>query len=224
MRPDEVERAARGMGEYYARRADSYERIYHKPERQADLRVLEAALPPLFDGRCVLEIACGTGYWTALCAPRCRFWLATDLNPQTLALARAKPLPASRMRFECIDAYRLDRLPTLPYDAAFAGFWWSHVPLQRLTEWIGALHARLQPGSRVVLLDNRYVAGSSTPVSRRDAAGNSYQQRELDDGTRHEVLKNFPTREAALAAIGPRAREARWTALQHYWLLDYLLA
>ena len=38
------------MLEYYRRRAASYERIYARPERQADLREL--------------ELACGTGWWT----------------------------------------------------------------------------------------------------------------------------------------------------------------
>ena len=47
---------------YYARRAREYEAIYQKPERQADLRALEAGLPGVFTGRRVLEIACGTGW------------------------------------------------------------------------------------------------------------------------------------------------------------------
>jgi len=32
-----------GMRDYYARRATYYERVYFKPERQADLRDMEAA-------------------------------------------------------------------------------------------------------------------------------------------------------------------------------------
>jgi len=67
------------------------------------------------------------------------------------------------------------------------------------------------------------VPGSSTPISRDDAAGNSYQQRTLDDGSVHEVLKNFPTREQAVAALGPRAQAPQWIAHDHYWLLDYVL-
>ena len=219
--------SAAGMGAYYARRAQSYERIYAKPERQADLRQLEALLPTLFSGRHVLELACGTGYWTAFAAARCASWLATDLNDETMAIARCKTYPPDRVRFAALDAYALDGLKALrtaPFDAVFAGFWWSHVPLQRLGEWLGALRRQLAPGARIVFLDNRFVAGNSTPLSRRDTAGNSYQQRALPDGSVHEVLKNFPSEDAALAAIGPNVRDARWTALPHYWLLDYTLA
>ena len=57
---------------YYAQRATEYERIYLKPERQAELRALEAWLPSVFAGRRVLEIACGTGWWTPHGAPQPR--------------------------------------------------------------------------------------------------------------------------------------------------------
>jgi SAM-dependent methyltransferase len=208
---------------YYAQRADSYERIYAKPERQAELRALEAWLPGCFAGRHVLEIACGTGWWTPHGARDAVSWLATDLNPETLAVARRKTLPP-HVRFAIADAYTLDDLPAQPFDAAFAGFWWSHVPIERLPQWLALLHARLQPGACVVMLDNRYVEGSSTPISRRDAQGNSYQQRSLDDGSAHEVLKNFPTRDAALALLAGAAQQAEWVEHPHYWTLRYQLA
>jgi demethylmenaquinone methyltransferase/2-methoxy-6-polyprenyl-1,4-benzoquinol methylase len=74
------------------------------------------------------------------------------------------------------------------------------------------------------MLDNRFVAGSSTPIVRRDDDGNTYQQRTLDDGSVHEVLKNFPAREAAFAALGARARDPQWIEHVHYWILSYTLA
>ncbi|MBZ8139868.1 SAM-dependent methyltransferase [Rubrivivax gelatinosus] len=211
------------MLDYYKRRASYYERVYAKPERQADLRAMEASLAAPFAGRRVLEIACGTGWWTPHAARQARRWLATDLNPETMAVARAKALPAC-VEFRQVDAYSLDGLDDESFDAAFAGCWWSHVPLQVLPGWLAGLHARLEPGARVVMLDNSFVQTSSTPLSRRDAAGNTYQDRQLDDGSVHEVLKNFPTPEQAFAALGPRAREPQWTAFEHYWLLSYRLA
>ncbi|MBT9595164.1 MAG: class I SAM-dependent methyltransferase [Vitreoscilla sp.] len=212
------------MAEYYARRAQSYERVYFKPERQPDLRAMEAAMPEPFAGRRVLEIACGTGWWTPHGAAHAAHWLATDLNPETMAIAQAKSMPVS-VGFRAVDAYTFDGLRgDERFDAAFSGCWWSHVPLARLPAWLATLHARLAPGARVRHLDNRFVLQSSTPISRRDAEGNSYQQRTLDDGSTHEVLKNFPAREQAVAALGPRTREARWTEYTHYWVLDYTLA
>ena len=211
------------MLDYYKRRAAYYERVYHKPERQHDLRAMEAWISTPFAGRHVLEIACGTGWWTPFAAREAKSWLATDLNPETMEVARAKALPPS-VRFATVDAYTLAELGEQRFDAAFAGCWWSHVPLQRLPGWLETLHARLDSGARVVFLDNSFVQTSSTPITHGDAEGNTYQTRTLDDGSVHEVLKNFPAPEQAFAMLGPRAVDPEWIAHQHYWILSYTLA
>jgi demethylmenaquinone methyltransferase/2-methoxy-6-polyprenyl-1,4-benzoquinol methylase len=212
------------MAHYYQQRAGTYERVYFKPERQADLRAMEAWLPGHFAGRRVLEIAAGTGWWTSHGAARAAHWRATDLNPETLAVARAKPGMPACVQFQTVDAYSLAELGGDTFDAAFAGCWWSHVPLARLPGWLDTLHARLQPGAVVVVLDNSFVQTSSTPITRTDAEGNTYQQRMLDDGSTHAVLKNFPTPAQAIAALGARARDAQWVDWTHYWALRYTLA
>ena len=211
------------MATYYAQRAATYERVYFKPERQPDLRAMETWLTAQFVDRRVLEVACGTGWWTPHGARQAKAWLATDLNPQTMAVARRKPLPDCVQLAE-VDAYSFEQIQGQTFDAAFAGCWWSHVPLARLRPWLDLLHQRLESGARVVMLDNSYVQTSSTPLSRSDAVGNTFQNRTLDDGSVHEVLKNFPTREQAFAAIGPRARAPQWIAHEHYWVLTYELS
>ena len=211
------------MALYYQQRAAYYERVYVKPERQADLRAMEAWLPGHFNGRRVLEIATGTGWWTPHGAAQAAHWRATDLNPETLAVARAKPAMPAGVQFQTVDAYSLAELGDERFDAAFAGCWWSHVPLARLPGWLDTLHTRLQPGAVVVLLDNSFVQTSSTPITRADADGNTYQLRTLDDGSTHEVLKNFPTPDQAIAALGPRARDAQWVDWTHYWALRYTI-
>ncbi len=208
---------------YYAARAAEYERIYDKPERQAELQRLRALIPAYLAGRSVLEIACGTGYWTQHIAPVALGITALDINPETLAIARAKPLPPDRVRFETADVHAL--YPRHQgYSGAFAGFWWSHLKRGERREFFDGLHRALAPGAVVVLLDNRYVAGSSTPISRSDADGNTYQQRALDDGTQYEVLKNFPQAEELLAETPAAASGVEYTALDYYWVLRYALA
>lgn len=218
--------AGDGMAAHYARRADEYERIDQRPERQAEPRVIESALADAMAGRAVLEIACGTGRWTPHGACAAASWRATDLNAETMAVARVKPLPPC-VDFALLDAYALEAAPALAgrcFDAAFAGCWWSHVPLQRLPAWLAQLHALLPAGARVVFVDNTCVPGRSTPIARADDHGNGWQRRTLDDGSVHEVLKNHPTREQAVTMLGPRAVALRWTAREHFWVLDYGLA
>ena len=212
------------MAAYYGQRAAGYERVYGKPERQQDLRAMEAWLATRFVDRKVLEIACGTGWWTPHGAAPAAHWRATDLSPATLAVAQAKAAMPATVRFQTVDAYTLAELGDETFDAAFAGCWWSHVPLDCLQPWLDTLHARLRPGAVVVVLDNRLVPASSTPISRTDLQGNTYQQRRLDDGSAHEVLKNFPAAAQAIAALGPRALDPHWTAWAHYWALTWTVA
>src|SRR5205085_155578 len=98
------------------------------------------------------------------------------------------------------DAYALPR-EHAPFGAAFAGFWFSHVPTARRRAFLLGLHALLEPGATVVLLDNRYVEGSSSPIAERDDAGDTWQARTLRDGSSHRVLKNFPTEDELRALL-----------------------
>ena len=208
------------LAAYYARRAAEYERIYAKPERQADLASLRARVAALFSGRTVLEVACGTGYWTAVIAPQAKAVTAVDAAKETLAIARSKRYPQGSVEFAVADAYALPDSGR-SHDALFAGFWWSHVPLARLDAFLTGASRAVAPGAVVAFLDNRYVEGSSTPLSRRDAEGNTYQTRKLDDGSAHEVLKNFPS-ETELVEIASRyGREVSVDWLEYYWLLSY---
>ena len=143
------------MKSYYAARAHEYDRVYAKPERQADIRVLEQWLPSLFVDLHLLEIACGTGYWTQFIAPLTKDIVAIDAAAETMAIAK-KRVPAEKVRFLVADAYLLPKDLGV-FDAAFAGFWISHIPRNRRREFIVKLNDHLGPGAKVVLVDNRYV-------------------------------------------------------------------
>ena len=208
---------------YYSRRAREYERIYEKPERQEDLYRVRAWLRPLLSERDILEVACGTGYWTAWLAPAARSIVAIDLSAEMLEIARLKSYPEGRVRLERADACDLASVEGR-FDAGFAGFWWSHVPLGRQEEFLRGWHERIGPGALAVLLDNRYAEGSSTPIARRDGEGNSYQLRRLDDGSEHEILKNFPTREEIASALAPGGVDVDVVEFDYYWGASYTVA
>ena len=208
------------LKQYYAARAREYERIYAKPERQADLRRLEQLLPPMFSDRRVLEIACGTGYWTQFLAREAKTIVAVDANPETLEVAAEKSWIPGRVDFRLADAYSLAQ-ELGAFDAAFAGFWWSHIPAGDRSRFLQSLDQRLIAGARVVLLDNLFVEGSSSPVSHRDEEGNTYQRRRLSDGSEHVVLKNFPTESELNADVSGYGCNTRFLALEYYWVFSY---
>ena len=205
------------LEKYYARRAAEYEKIFDKPERQADLARMRVDIPGLFVDQRVLEIACGTGYWTPLIAERADSVLATDYSEEPLAIAKSKTYRKGNVSFARADAYALPDWEN-KFSACYAGFWWSHVPLGRIEAFLKGLGKALEPGARVAFMDNRYVEGSSTPISRKDAEGNTYQTRRLADGSSHEVLKNFPTRQELRARLG---NELRYVEYEYYWVASY---
>jgi ubiquinone/menaquinone biosynthesis C-methylase UbiE len=207
------------MQTYYAARAPEYDRIYLKPERQTDLRAIEYWLPQKFAGARVIEIACGTGYWTKFIAPVAAQVLALDTAPETINIAKNR-VPEWKVDFLVGDAYALPQHAG-QFDAAFAGFWFSHVPKTRQREFLLGLAARLEPGAKVVFLDNRYAEGSSSPVTARDAEGNTFQTRQLSDGSTHKVLKNFPTEAELLELVAGLGERPVFTTWQYYWAFEY---
>jgi demethylmenaquinone methyltransferase/2-methoxy-6-polyprenyl-1,4-benzoquinol methylase len=208
------------MRDYYAARAQEYDAVYAKPERQPDLRRIEAWLPKAFENRRVLEIACGTGYWTQFFAPVSECVVALDAAPETLEIAKARP-KTKGVDFRLGDAYELpDHIGF--FDAAFAGFWFSHIPLQRIRPFLEGLHKMLEPQSLVLFVDNLYVEGSSTPVAERDSDGNTYQLRKLKDGTSHRVLKNFPSKSDLERWINGIGTGSNYRAFDYYWAFSYI--
>lgn len=205
------------MTTYYQERAAEYERIYSKPERQDDLTTIRTWLADEARGRNIFEVACGTGYWTAVAASAANSVLATDYNEGPLEIAAAKDL-GRHVEFQQADAYALPDNGG-KYDLGMAHFWWSHVPIADQARFLTLFASHIAPGGRIVMIDNNYVEGSSTPISRKDAAGNTYQTRTLSDGSTYEVLKNFPSTAELERSLSTVASRVTVTQLTHFWML-----
>jgi SAM-dependent methyltransferase len=209
--------AGTGTEGYYHRWAREYDEVYTRPERQADMAAIRARLTDWFAGKRVLEVAAGTGWWTSVLADTAASVTATDANRATLDVARARRAWPPSAHFAVADAFELQAIPG-DFDAAFAGFFWSHVPLPRLGSFLEGLTRRLLPGSLLVFADNRLVPGSVHPVARHDEQGNTYQRRELKDGSSWEVLKNFPHPDEVRARLSQFGQSAEVEELPNYWL------
>jgi ubiquinone/menaquinone biosynthesis C-methylase UbiE len=207
------------LAKYYAHSAQEYDRVYDKPERQDDLDELQEKVAELLRGHRVLEIACGTAYWTETIAATAASVLATDINPEMLELAKARGLDAGKVTFSLADAFDLPA-DIGTFTACFAGFWWSHVKREDQERFLGQLRSKLGKDVMLVMIDSSYVDGSSTVIARTDLEGNTYQIRNTADGTRYEVLKNFPSDSALRKKLGASVREIRILRLEYYWLLS----
>ncbi len=211
------------MTNYYAQRATTYESIYHKPERQADLQLLQQRLIALLADQKVLEVACGTGYWTEFFAPVATSVMATDINPAMLEVARGKNYPAGKVQFSGADAFAMHVPDMGNYSACFAGFLWSHVKREEQADVLAQLSKAAGKGTTLVLIDNNYVEGSSGTIARTDLEGNTHQLRMQEDGSRVEIVKNFPTDSFLRKRIGLAARDIRIFRTEHFWMLKCTL-
>ena len=213
------------LTEYYSRRAPEYEKIWYRadPIRQEEQARIASEMKRLFRNRRVLEVACGTGYWTQFIADAVERVCAMDLSRETLELARTKKLPAAKVEFREGDAYALAAVPG-SFNAGLANFWFSHVPRSRLDEFLGGFHARLGRGARVFMADNVYVAGLGGELVSRHDCEDTFKLRQLADGSKHEVLKNYYDAEQLKALLAPRSADLTVHLGKCFWWVSYTVS
>ena len=205
---------------YYAQRASSYDEIYLRPERQEEQAALFAQVAQLVAGQSVLELACGTGYWTRILAEHASHVVALDISTEMLEVAKARGLDSAKVSFQEVDICKLPpELAQQKFGVCFAAFWWSHVKRQEQDKFIQQLRAIVGSNCLLVLIDNSYVEGDSTPIARTDLDGNSHQLCKQQDGTTVEILKNFPSDSNLRKRFGALARDVRVHRSKYFWLL-----
>lgn len=213
---------------YYARRARHYDEIYQHPSRQKELADLSLHVQQLLKDKKVLEVACGTGYWTERYAARASQVVATDLSDDMLAIAKAKQVHENSMAknasYQLADAFAL---PKGDFNACLAGGWWSHLKRSEQSTFLTGLQTTCGAGTVLVLVDNCFVEGENgidnPPIARTDLEGNTYQIRYLQDGSRHEIIKNFPSDSTLRKKFALHAQNIRIVRSTYYWMLSCIL-
>jgi demethylmenaquinone methyltransferase/2-methoxy-6-polyprenyl-1,4-benzoquinol methylase len=133
----------------------------------------------------IVEIAAGTGWWTALLAAKGDLH-AYDAAGATLDRARTRLVAHGlRAHLHVRDAWAA---PDRAVDALFTGFWLSHVPRSRLAEFLAIARAWLRPGGIFAAIDSQPDAASGTidplPPPAPDLA-----RRRLADGREFTIPK-----------------------------------
>jgi len=206
------------MKEYYRQRASQYDRFYEVPERYRDLVRLKAWLVERVRGRTVLEVAAGTGYWTEVAATAAEAITATDYNHEPLSIAVDRRL-GPHVTLLTADAYALPKF-ACRFEVGMAHLWWSHVERQRRQEFLSHFASRLQSQATLLMIDQTYVEDLCSPISRRDAWGNEYTLRTLEDGTSYEIVKNFFSLQELQDSLGDMCEDIEITWLRHFWALS----
>jgi len=183
---DELDALLAEQVAYYRARASEYDTTSPLP-RDDDSRasLLEALRSFAPRGR-VLELACGTGQWTAALVQRASELTAVDASPEMLAIASTR-VPDERVRFIQGDIFAWQ--PDQRYDVVFFSAWLSHVPPQRFDRFWTLVADCLTETGRVFLIDERPAAAADEQMIS-DAAAPAVV-RPLSDGTRHRTVKVF---------------------------------
>lgn len=201
---------------YYRARAGEYDEWWFRTGRWnrgadlnakwfADVSVVESGLAEFLGAarpRDALELACGTGLFTRLVAPRVDQLLALDGSPEVIAINRAR-VAATNVEYGLEDLFAWQ--PARRYDLIFMSFWLSHVPDERFDRFWSSVRAGLTDGGVAYLIDSGWDATSTATNHVYPDRGQGVAMRKLNDGREYRVVKIFhdPRRlEQRLRALG----------------------
>jgi SAM-dependent methyltransferase len=203
---------------YYAARAREYEQIYYRevPERRQEIDDEVARLRRLVTGKTVLELACGTGYWTRVMAETAAGIVTSDISREMLAEARNKEY----IRPPCWVLSDLYRPPFAreSFDLVALGFWFSHHPRQDYSRLFELVTYPLAKDGLVWMIDNNPPAeGANTDSAGSDAFGNNFKRRFLSDGREFVIVKNYFTQPELESTFSQTFELRQLIFKKYYW-------
>lgn len=184
--------------EYYRARAPEYDDWFYRRGRynlgeahtrqwQREVQQIRHQLRSASRNGHILEMAPGTGIWTAELIQIGQRVVALDASPEMININRAK-LASDKVDYRLTDLF--DYQPARQYDMVFFGFWLSHVPAEKLSPFLATVHAALKPGGRLFFVDSRAVGLSRSRAGTANL-GADLQRRALNDGRQFDIVKIY---------------------------------
>lgn len=193
-----------GQQAYYAARAAEYDewwdrrgRYDHGADanerwRREQARLFAALDAPPLRGE-VLELACGTGNFTLPLARSADHVTALDGSAEMLAINQSR-LGSPKVDYVQADLFAWE--PSRTYDAVVFTFWLSHVPPERLDDFLARVRRALRPGGAVFFADSRRDPLTTTPDQPLPESEQPWLTRRLKDGREFDIVKVFYEPEA----------------------------
>jgi demethylmenaquinone methyltransferase/2-methoxy-6-polyprenyl-1,4-benzoquinol methylase len=197
--------------EYYRARAPEYDDWFERRGRfdrgdaatalwHAEVKQLRRWLALCeLSGKDVLELAVGTGIWTAELLALGASVTAVDAAPEMLEELRRR-VPEAVMTTVQVDLFT--RHPPRKFDAVVSCFFMSHVPDERFDGFLDLLATSVRSGGSVFLLDSaRHELSTAIDHTLPDAADQTMTRR-LASGREFTIVKRFRTDEELASACG----------------------
>jgi len=205
------------LRDYYAARAPEYDDWYLRRGRYshgtdadahwaAELHQAATWLRILPIGGEVVELAAGTGWWSVVLASMGALWIY-DANDEPLAIARDRLAAAGLTASSAVrDAWAE---PDRRVDALFMGFWLSHVPRTRLSEFLDICLRWLEPGGTVAFIDSRRDPSLAPPTTPRRSTTCHCARLGTGSSSSPRSITSRPSSSAPLPEPGSRMHGSR---------------
>ncbi len=206
------------VAKYYALLGEALEDKYLEPDMDEDIDDMSIHLGNVLAGHTVLELGCGTGFWTEVAAESAQSVLAVDINASLVEIARERPMTEGKVSFRVADALDLPE-DIGKFSAVLVSFLWGHLNKKEQEQLLATLKKRLGKDVLMVILDDAFVEGFSETIARTDAEGTTYQILTTPEGERIEVPKSYPSDSALRKRLGTVVKEIKIERIEFFWIL-----
>jgi ubiquinone/menaquinone biosynthesis C-methylase UbiE len=204
--------------EYYRARAREYEQIYYRkvPERRQEIDDHCRHLERIARDKAVLDLACGTGYWTKVASNTAQKVIGTDIVIEMIEQSRTKVFGCP-VEFVVADLHELPFKPG-SFDLVTLGFWLSHEPKQNFPKLFDAITTPLKKNGLIWMIDNNPPAeGPRSDSAGADEHGNNFKKRQLQNGNEFVILKNYFSKEKLAEIFTPKFEIKELIHRPYYW-------
>jgi len=149
----------------------------------------------------ILELACGTGIWTQELVKLGDHVTAIDASAEVIEINQGKltltpqpPLPQGEGENAKVEYHQANLFAWQPegeYDLVFISFWLSHVPPEKMDNFLDKVRRATKSGGRLFAIDSMPDDTSSARNHEAYQPESIYHTRKLNDGQAFQIVKVF---------------------------------
>lgn len=166
---------------FYRARAPEYDQSW---VTRQELETVKQSLRKLGAFAEVVELACGRGLWTEELIHIGNSVTAIDASPEMIDLNRQR-VGSDRVIYQHEDLFQWE--PDTQYDLLFGGFWLSHVPPDRIDDFLNKVRRAVRPHGTVFFVDQC----NDIPDDAQGETEGILQRRRVADGREFTIVKVY---------------------------------
>lgn len=183
---------------YYQARATEYDEWWYSQGRydrgeelnrqwEQEGQIIRDALHKISPQQHILELAPGTGIWTEELLKIGDKITVVDASSEMIAINKAK-LQSDRVTYIQADVFEWQT--EQQFDMIFFGFWLSHVPPEKLGDFLKGGSAMLKPDGLLFIVDS--LRNKMATAKNQNMLEKSHiHHRILNDGREFQIIKVF---------------------------------